>query len=564
MLQAFSLIYLTVLVFVACDNTLLPPNTHDFNALMAFLSLVFLCMAFVLRKEKEGYGVSALSISLILFLLYSSGSFYFSLNADLSIYPALKLLSALFLAIALIYFLKDIEILKKALFMVFAFAGLMAASGVVEQFFPFLLPSQGPIVGVLRSFFQNPNFFAGYLIIHVPIGVYLYFRASSLFEKVLTGLGWILILVSLGLSKSQGGQLAAGLQIFVIIRYFLARKEPDRAKLVILGTLISILIYLVLSKLILAPDILPLEKVDEIEIRDPWVFETIVLRLLYWSGAWRIFTDHWLLGSGLWTFVELYPQTGLDRLPAHAHNLYLQTAAETGLIGLGLLIVCLTTLCSTVARIFKKGRAEVVAINFYIAASLAGFLLHNISEYNWLTANFIYYFVFLLIAVEVLNRETQGREKWVLMFKGTVAVPIIVVLGAFTVLQYYSYQRIISHNIPLSNTLNEMSSHAERAKDLCHQCGKPHYVSGIARLEMYRLSQNSQDLVQAEQDFNEAIRRNPNGLGTYLLLARTKTLQGNISEARKYYKKAMKDPRYRSEALSRFINLGKSHDAVEP
>ncbi len=532
------------------------------NALVAFLSLAFLGMAFVLRKENTSYGLSVLSASLILFLLYSASSYYFSLNADLSLYPALKLLSALFLALALIYYLKDIEILKKVLLLVYALAGILAASGIVEQFFPFMIPPRGPNVGALRSLFTNPNFFAAYLVIHIPIGVYLYFKAASLFAKIFIGLGWVLILVSLGLSGSQGGQLTAALQIFVTIRYFLARKETDRAKLVILGTLVSLLIYFDLFKVILAPDMVPTTDTttgERLAIEDPWIFENIVLRLLYWSGAWRIFTEHWLLGSGLWTFLELYPQTGLERSPAHAHNMYLQTAAETGLIGLGFLMVCLTALCSTLAHVFKKGRTEVVELNFYIAVSIAGFLLHNISEYNWLTANFIYYFVFLVISAEVLNRETSGYEKWVLVSGAKSlwvrAIPIIMVLGAFTLSQYYRYNRIISHDILLSRMIDEVSVNVERAKDLCSRCPEPHYLSGLAHLEAFRRSSDKQHLIQAEHDFKGTLRLNPNSMQAYLKLGTIRSFQGNFYEAREYYKKAMKDPRYRREALAAFIKI---------
>ena len=113
MLHVFSIIYLIAIVFVDCDNIYFLQNLSDINELTAVLFLAFLCMVFVRRNEKEGCGAGILSASLILLLLYSALSFYFSLNADLSLYPALRSLIALFLTLALIFYLKDIETLKK-------------------------------------------------------------------------------------------------------------------------------------------------------------------------------------------------------------------------------------------------------------------------------------------------------------------------------------------------------------------------------------------------------------------------------------------------------------------
>lgn len=111
MFQAFLIIYLFLMAFVNCENIYLQQYFYDINALMAFFSLAFLYGAYNLSKkeENENLKVSLLPIILLLFLIFSASSFYFSFNADVSRYPALKILSALFLTMALIYYLKDIK-----------------------------------------------------------------------------------------------------------------------------------------------------------------------------------------------------------------------------------------------------------------------------------------------------------------------------------------------------------------------------------------------------------------------------------------------------------------------
>ena len=556
MLKAFSIVYLAIIVLVTCDNWLLEFNIHYVNALMAFLSMAFLGLAYI-YKEKKILEISVLPALFFLFLLYSITSFKFSQNADLSIYPALKLLGALFLGIALIHYLDNTQTLIKALMVVYIPAGILATSGIIEQFFALAFPFQLPRIPSSRSFFMNPNFFAGYLVIHVPLGIFLFFREENIFEKSLLGCSWVLILVALLFSNSQGGQLAAGIQVLLIIRYFLIRKENDRAKLVGFGLLLSFLIYIAICKLILEPN-LAITRVEPEPVSPP-AFNNIVLRMLYWLGAWRIFVEHWLLGSGLWTFVELYPQMGLERSPAHAHNIYLQTAAETGLIGIGLFIACITSLCFKLFHIYRKGSTQIVQISLFVGLSLAGFLLHNFTEYNWLTANFIYYFTFLIISIEVVYRETESSKKWIVRDGNrkvwSKSILILSVLGAYSIYQYHSYQRIISHDIPLTQSMEEWMEKTREAKMYCESCARPHFLSGMAYLESFRVSKDNKTLILAEQDFIETVRRNPNDMGAQLKLADTKNLLKKYNEAKMIYKKVTRDTRYRNRALNGYLSV---------
>jgi hypothetical protein len=67
-------------------------------------------------------------------------------------------------------------------------------------------------------------------------------------------------------------------------------------------------------------------------------------RTVYWSVAWRAVEDHPAVGFGAGTFGQYWRQhrpSGLNVLDAH--NLYLETLAELGPIGLALLLVTLGT-----------------------------------------------------------------------------------------------------------------------------------------------------------------------------------------------------------------------------
>ena len=559
MLNIFSFLYLISIVFVDCENIYLLNNLSDVNALTVFLSLAFLSMAFILREEKGVVRLSNLTITLVIFLLFSAFSFYFSLNPDSSLYPALRILSALFLSLALISYLNNIEALNTALLTIFILAGVHAGIGILQQLSPSLLYEPNRFSFASSSIFANLNYYAGYLVVHIPIGIYLYCQDRTKTMKIVLGGILVMIWIALGFSGSPGGQLVAGIQALGIIFYLLKKKEFRCLKILGGGFIIALGVYIGLVKFLnqLYPS--GSEEIATSLIRRPWIWGHVENRFMYWAGAWSLFKENWLLGTGLWTFKEFYPQTGLKYIPPHAHNMYLQTATETGLIGFGLLMACLTTLYLTIIRILKNITNELVDLSFYITVSISSLLLHNLIEYNWLTSNFIYIFVYLVISVEVLNREIASTKMWKNIPDPKKLWPkviaITMVLGIFTVVQYYRYNRTIGHNVLASNTVEEVLAHAERAKEICGRCGRPHYLSGIVHLEEFRKSKNDRDLVQAEKDFKEVIQRNPLGSGAFFKLGQIKSIQGNHIKAKYFYEKAKKDSRYRSFVLEELKRL---------
>jgi O-antigen ligase len=103
-------------------------------------------------------------------------------------------------------------------------------------------------------------------------------------------------------------------------------------------------------------------------------------RLFLWWAAWAMFRDAPLLGHGPHTFVLRYqsymPQSPLPawlpvdtRLVSWAHNLYLETLAEQGIIGAAALGWLLT--CGVVAA-WKTQRAPPEDVRLFGASALGG------------------------------------------------------------------------------------------------------------------------------------------------------------------------------------------------
>ena len=112
-------------------------------------------------------------------------------------------------------------------------------------------------------------------------------------------------------------------------------------------------------------------------------------RDLFWKIAWQDFLAHPLTGSGPLTYAPFYveadptdPVSGW--LAPHAHNLYLNTLAEGGVIGGIALTWVLWTIAWTLLQGWREqagkrngGRQPRASLLVGVGAALAGFLVHN-------------------------------------------------------------------------------------------------------------------------------------------------------------------------------------------
>jgi O-antigen ligase len=104
------------------------------------------------------------------------------------------------------------------------------------------------------------------------------------------------------------------------------------------------------------------------------------VRTAYWHVAWAEYRDHALPGSGAGTFGRYWVASGrTERIGGalDAHNLYLETLAELGPVGLALLASVLAL--PLVAGIRARRRSWVAATT----AAYAAFLVHAAIDWDW-------------------------------------------------------------------------------------------------------------------------------------------------------------------------------------
>lgn len=198
--------------------------------------------------------------------------------------------------------------------------------------------------------FRQPNPYAGYLGIILPIALalvisYWPWRAGASWgERVLWLLGAAGLLTmgpALLMSWSRGGWFGAAAAVLTV----LLLRGRRAAFLTVLAVLVLAGVFIVLELDRALPASLVLRVTDFtdyftlgdvsniVPVPANWA---VVERLAHWQAAERMFAAHPWLGVGIGNYEPVYPAYRLPRWPeplGHAHNYYLNIAAETGLVG---------------------------------------------------------------------------------------------------------------------------------------------------------------------------------------------------------------------------------------
>lgn len=227
-------------------------------------------------------------------------------------------------------------------------AGFVEGSFGVYQFLTRSGPEHFVVMGkFVRAYghFMQPNPFGGYMGLVMPLAL-----AAGLGLILDRGIPWRLRLgvglaclvvagvtgMALIMSWSRGAWLGAMAALVVLAAFM------DKRIFIGLGLLLLMLALLIrpplepfLARFRDLSISLGLEDLRTAEITDENY--AIIERLAHWDAALRMWGDHFWFGVGIGNYEPVYHAYALPRWPeplGHAHNYYLNIAAETGFIGL--------------------------------------------------------------------------------------------------------------------------------------------------------------------------------------------------------------------------------------
>lgn len=239
--------------------------------------------------------------------------------------------------------------------------GFVSASGTIEY--------------RISSFFPHPNQLAGFVALFVPLGAGLYRVFESSFAKAASVALVILSVLAVTATFSRGGLIGLAALAFLYVRN--RRAWP----------IIAVAFVLIAA---LAPSVWKDRVANAGKLNQP----EIATRVDLWGAAGQIFAEHPVLGVGLNNFKVGYvalerpgrsflPGTSFG-VPETAHNLYLNTLAEQGLVGAAALLVLILSAGRMILLLREHPDPRARAMSNALVGVGVVLIVHNLFDLTFL------------------------------------------------------------------------------------------------------------------------------------------------------------------------------------
>ncbi|HDZ76914.1 MAG TPA: hypothetical protein ENH41_02375 [Candidatus Omnitrophica bacterium] len=242
-------------------------------------------------------------------------------------------------------------------------------------------------MGRVTASFINPNDLGSYLVTLIPLALGLSLIKKNLKLRlcaVIVSIAALAILV-FTLSKGAGCAFLAALVFFG----FYTKKRYVLAIFVSLFIIALILtLFFNFSYSVLVGRIFSFAS-------DAGVAD----RKLLWAAAVRMFLHSPIFGVGLGTFMKNYPNFWIQATPAisYTHNCYLQTLAETGIVGLSAFMLFLFSWLKRTCKVLSRRGNTFYQLSFMgLTTGIVAYLLNSFVDTNFYSLPIAVLFWYLL------------------------------------------------------------------------------------------------------------------------------------------------------------------------
>jgi O-antigen ligase len=253
--------------------------------------------------------------------------------------------------------------------------------------------------------YVNRNHFAGFAELAIPVPlVPLILGKVRRERRFVIGLFALLPIGALLLSASRGGIVAFGVELLFLLSFVLLQRAGSKHLLT--GGIILLAALSLVSWIGVRQVLSRFGSLQSMEVKEG-------KRASMRHGAWHIFLDHPVLGTGLGTLQMVYPpyETLYDeKIVNHAHNDYLEALAETGIAG-GLCCVWFLGILFLVALRSLQEATNTFAAALRLAGltGCCGILVHSLVDFNLhIPANAYFFFLMALLATSGMTAATQS------------------------------------------------------------------------------------------------------------------------------------------------------------
>lgn len=226
-------------------------------------------------------------------------------------------------------------------------------------------------------------------------------------------------------------------------------------------------------------------------------------RVAHWRIAWREFEAHPLLGTGARTFeIEWYRNRPVPFRVRDAHNLYLQTIAEVGIVGAALLFAAL--LIPVATGVAARRRPLIAGA----AGAYCAFLVHAVVDWDWQLTGVA---LPVIVLGAVLARAPARTLRWRGRRFALAGAALLALAGLVTIAQRLPLDRLDTAIAKQQWLRAEEDAH--RASTLAPWSSEPWLKLGEAELAAGLTP-------QADEAFRRAVARDGNNWVAWWDLAR--------------------------------------------
>jgi putative inorganic carbon (hco3(-)) transporter len=333
------------------------------EGLAALLAIGWAARAFARRRVV--IPMTSLLIPLVVMVAVVATSAFQATDLALTAKETLKWLELL---LVYLYIVAEMGTVRQVMILLgFLFAGAVIEAFIgLGQFVLGIGPEAFAIGHFMRAFgtFEQPNPYAGYLGMLIPMAVgFLLARPAPRARNAVLA---VLMLAVAGVtaSLSRGAWMGIGLAICVMMVFWSQRSRLVLATGALASTPLAALAFMNLlppeisNRLATAVDYFRfIDPRQEVLTPDNWA---VIERVAHWQAALDMIAAHPLLGVGAGNYPAVYEQymvQGWSEPLGHAHNFYLNIAAETGMLGLfAYLAVLVVAATFTVKWLVRSGR----------------------------------------------------------------------------------------------------------------------------------------------------------------------------------------------------------------